>query len=204
MDGDFAPLERLCELARRHDCLLVVDEAHAIGVLGGGGGLCRQLGLSGAPDVIVGTLSKSLGGYGGFAACSAAMRELLVNRARSFIYSTALPPACAASAIAAIDVLAGQPQMGTELLSRAKAFREDLAARGLKLGPSACQIVPVMVGANDKALAMADRLRERRILVTAIRPPTVPAGTARLRLSVTLAHTPADLAAAAAAMEAVA
>jgi len=193
MDGDVAPLGEISRLAERHAATLVVDEAHALGVFGrGGGGLCRDLPAVRA-DVIVGTLSKALGGYGGFAACSAAMRELLVNRARSFIYSTALPPACLGAALAALDVLAGPGELGRTLLERAAGFRAILSDAGLNVGRSCCQIVPVLVGANDAAVALARRLAEDGILAVAVRPPTVPPGTARLRMSVTLAHDEADL-----------
>jgi len=193
MDGDVAPLRKVAELARRHDALLVVDEAHALGVLGPSGrGCCAELpGVE--PDVLVGTLSKALGSYGGFVACSAPTRELLVNRARSFIYSTALPPACLGGAMAALDVVEASPDLGPTLQQRAAMLRGLLADGGLNAAPSCCHIVPVPVGDNDKAIALSQRLEDEDILAVAVRPPTVPAGTARLRLSVTLAHEPGDL-----------
>ncbi len=192
MDGDVAQLKELSALAKRHGCLLVIDEAHAIGIFGdGGGGLCLSAGVK--PDITVGTMSKSLGGYGGFAASSQDVRELLVNRARSFIYSTGLPPACLGSAGAALDVIEDGPDLGKELLGRATHLRDRLAAAGLDTGPSSSQIVPVMIGGNDEAVALSAALSDDGILAVAVRPPTVPAGTARLRLSVTLAHTEADL-----------
>jgi len=191
MDGDRAPLAELSAVARRHDCLFVVDEAHAIGVFGGG--LARDVDA----DVIVGTLGKALGGYGGFAAGSAKMMQLLVNRARSFIYSTGLPPACLGSTDAALNVLEETPDMGAELLRRAALLRDLLTAQGMAVGPSTTQIVPVIIGGNEAALALAESARAAGMLTVAVRPPTVPPGTARLRLSVTLAHTDADLARAA-------
>jgi 8-amino-7-oxononanoate synthase len=191
MDGDIAPVEALTALAERHGALLVVDEAHAIGVFGKGGGVCRERGV--LPDVAIGTLSKALGGYGGFAACSKAVRALLINRARSFIYSTGLPPACLGSGTAAVSIVEETPELGAELLRRAGRFRHRLADRGLRLGPTESQIVPVIIGPNEAAVAASQRLRARGIVATAVRPPTVPAGTARLRLSVTLAHSEADL-----------
>jgi 8-amino-7-oxononanoate synthase len=194
MDGDRAPLAELSEVARRRGCLFVVDEAHAIGVFGGG------LACDVDADVIVGTLGKALGGYGGFAAGSPDMRQLLVNRARSFIYSTALPPACLGSADAALDVLEESPQMGAELLRRAENLRGMLTSHRLALGASTTQIVPLIVGGNEATLALAESAREAGVLTVAVRPPTVPPGTARLRLSVTLAHTYADLARAAEAL----
>jgi len=191
MDGDRAPLAELSAIARRHGCLFVVDEAHAIGVFGGG--LARDVDA----DVVVGTLGKALGGYGGFAAGSVAIMKLLVNRARSFIYSTALPPACLGSTDAALDVLEESPDMGAEVLRRAALLRDLLMSQGLALGGSTTQIVPVIIGENEAALALAESARAAGVLAVAIRPPTVPPGTARLRLSVTLAHTDADLARAA-------
>ena len=194
MDGDMAPLAELAELARRHECLLVVDEAHAIGVFGPRGqGACGALDPPVGADIIIGTLSKALGGYGGFVAGSSELRERLINGARSFIYSTALPPACLGAAIAATEALAERPEMGGELLARAAHFRDLLAAAGLDVGPSCSQIVPVMVGDNDRALALSRKLAAEDIIAVAIRPPTVPAGTARLRMSVTLAHRKEDL-----------
>jgi 8-amino-7-oxononanoate synthase len=195
MDGDVAPLVELEALARRVDAALVVDEAHAVGVFGGGGGLCRALGV--APDVLVGTLGKALGSVGGFVACEPALRLYLLNRCRSFVFATALPPPSAAAALAAVERLQAEPGLGEALLARARALHGALAARGLRLPATGTQILPVHVGGNAEALALAARLREEGLLVTAVRPPTVPAGTARLRLSVTLAHDPATLARAA-------
>jgi 8-amino-7-oxononanoate synthase len=190
MDGDVAPLADLAALAARVDAALVVDEAHAIGVFGEGGGLCRALGVR--PDVVLGTLGKALGSVGGFAACDAACRDYLLNRVRSFVFATALPPPSAGAALGAVERVRAEPGLGDALLGRARAFHGMLAAGGLRLPPPASQILPVHVGGNAEALALAARLREEGLLVTAVRPPTVPAGTARLRLSVTLAH---DLAA---------
>ena len=174
----------------------MVDEAHAVGVFGANGaGVSSMLPAGDRPDVIVGTMSKAMGGYGGFVACSRACREVLVNRARSFIYSTALPPACLGAGLGAINVIAADAgAMGADLLARAAELRERFVAKGLDVGPSESQIVPVMVGDNGLAVALSARLVEQDILAVAVRPPTVPAGTARLRLSVTLAHTSDDLA----------
>lgn len=198
MDGDRAPLAEVAGLARQHDAILVVDEAHAIGVFGpGGGGLCRDVDCPAGPDFVVGTLSKSMGGYGGFVGCSAAMRELLVNRARSFIYSTGLPPACIGAARAALGVIAAEPGLGGRLLAKAALLRDLLAEGGLKVGPTQSQILPVQVGGNDEAVRLSETLWDRGVLATAVRPPTVPGGTARLRLSVTLGHRDEELKAAA-------
>lgn len=191
MDGDVAPLVELEALARRVDAALVVDEAHAVGVLGQGGGLCRALGVR--PDVLVGTLGKALGSVGGFVACDPELRLYLLNRCRSFVFATALPPPSAGAALAAVERVRAEPELGARLLDRARAFGAALAARGLRLPERPGQILPVHVGGNAEALALAARLREEGLLVTAVRPPTVPAGTARLRLSVTLAHDPGTL-----------
>lgn len=194
MDGDLAPLREIAGVARRHGVMLMVDEAHATGVFGpGGAGRVRELGLERDTALSMGTLSKALGGYGGFVACSETMRQFLVNRARSLIFSTSLPPAVIGSALGALDHLRTQPDLGQQLLERAARFRGRLRAAGFDTGHSASQIIPVIVGDNRRALALARRLLEHGIMAAAIRPPTVPAGTARLRLSVTLDHTPEDL-----------
>ena len=198
MDGDFAPLSGLSELAERHGALLVIDEAHAIGVFGkGGGGLCRCAQAGILPDVTIGTLGKALGGYGGFAACCGELRRLLINRARSFIYSTGLPPACLGGARAALQVLKRSPQLGATLLERAGLLRGLLREAGFDVPEGESQIIPLMVGENERALALSRAALDQGVLAVAVRPPTVPEGTARLRLSVTLAHTEADLEAAA-------
>lgn len=192
MDGDLAPLAEIAATAARHGAMLLVDEAHSSGIFRASAGLADK------PNLLVGTLSKGFGGYGGFVACSDEMREWLINSARSFIYTTGLPPASAAAALAALRIVRGDPTMGERLLRNAQVFRASLAEAGLDTAGSASQIVPVMVGDNGKALALADRLRRRGIIGVAIRPPTVPRGTARLRLSMSLAHEPDDLARAAA------
>ncbi len=194
MDGDLAPLAGLADLAERYKAILVIDEAHAIGVMGPrGGGVCQALGIDRA-DIRLGTMSKALGSYGGFAVCSTELRDLLINRARSFIYSTALPPACLASAQAAMTIIqSNQGALGQDLLKKAEHFRNLLRASGLPVPQPQSQILQIPVGDNNQALTLARETFHHGILTTAIRPPTVPAGTARLRLSVTLAHSHADL-----------
>lgn len=201
MDGDLAPLPDLCAIAQRHGAMMFVDEAHSTGVFGpSGGGLVRQHGLEGAVNVSMGTLSKSLGSYGGFAAVSVPMRSWLVNKARSFIFDTALPPPAVAAATAAIDLLEKNPGLGADLLRRARLFRGSLRNAGLAVEERDSQIVPLVVGSSDGALRLARRLRARGIIAPAVRPPTVPEGTARLRFSVTLAHREEDLTSAASAI----
>lgn len=198
MDGDCAPLTEIAALARAHEAMLIVDEAHAVGVYGAGGGLCRELGI--VPDVVVGTLSKALGSAGGFAATSPLVRDLLVNRARAFIYTTGLSPANAGAALAALDVLAEHPALGATLRQRAAAFAKALAAEGLDVPVRDVPIVPIALGGNEATMQAAQALREAGLWVTGIRPPTVPEGEARLRLTVTLAHSDAALADAAKAI----
>jgi 8-amino-7-oxononanoate synthase len=194
MDGDLAPLDELCRVAHRRGAMVMVDEAHATGIFGPeGSGRVRQLRLEQSVNVCMATLSKALGGSGGFVACSAAMRELLVNKARTFVFTTALPPAVVGSALGALEALGKSPDMGASLLERSSFFRDRLRAAGLNTGASASQIIPVIIGDAARAVDMSRRLAERGILAVAVRPPTVPVGTARLRLSVTLAHSREDL-----------
>ncbi len=201
MDGDLAPLEALADACEEYGALLMVDDAHATGVLGpGGAGAVRAEGLEDRVALTVGTLSKALGSHGGFVACTAAMRDALVQGARSFIYSTALPPPSAGAALAALRVLATEPDRPERLRALAAGFRARLRAAGIPVAEAPTPIVPVHVGDNGAAVRLAAALDRQGIRVTAVRPPTVPAGTARLRLSVTLAHTEADLDRAAAAL----
>ena len=194
MDGDIAPIKDLVFLAEKYGALLIIDEAHALGVFGRGGGICKALDIESQPDIILGTLSKAFGGYGGFAACTSIMRKYLINKARSFIYSTGLPPACIGSAIAAVQLVREKTDLGEMLLERAKKFHLYLAEAGFKIEKFESQIIPLHVGDNLKAMEFSQKLfNDYNILAVAIRPPTVPVGTARLRLSVSLAHSDSDL-----------
>lgn len=194
MDGDIAPLEAITAVAREFGGLVVVDEAHAIGVQGSGGrGCCHDLPDELRPDVILGTFSKSLASYGGFVACRGELRDLFINRARTFIYSTALPPASVGAAMAALGDLEGSPGKPILLRERATEFGRMLVERGLPLHCGESQILALMVGDNGESVALSAALRDAGLLATAVRPPTVPKGSARLRLSVTLAHEPAVL-----------
>ncbi len=194
MDGDLAPLSDIATLAEQYDALLMVDEAHAGGVFGPeGAGLIVEYGLQEKVAVSMGTLSKAMGGYGGYVACSASMRQWLINYARSLIYTTALPPPVIAAAIEAFRILHDEPALGATVLARAQRFRAQLQEAGLDTMQSESPIVPVLIGDNERALRIARRLADKDIVVGALRPPTVPHGTARLRLSVTLAHTEDNL-----------
>jgi 8-amino-7-oxononanoate synthase len=191
MDGDEAPLAGIAELCRRHGALLLVDEDHALGVFGPGGrGLCADHGV--VPDVLVGTCSKSLGAQGGFIAADAEIVELVVNRGRSFMYSTAPVPAAMGAAVASLDLLREEPGLPAQLLAAAGEVRAALRAQGWQVPEGRAPIIPVLVGDEAAALALAAQLREAGHYAPAIRPPTVPAGACRLRLTVTLAHTASD------------
>lgn len=186
MDGDFCPLRELAALKEQYDCLLMVDEAHATGLYGSNGsGLIEEKGVTDEVDIAMGTFGKALGSYGAYIAASRDMVDYLINRARSFIYSTALPPAVIGASTAAVDIIQAGPQLRQELHTKALLFKKTLKKGGLDhLGPS--QIIPVLVGDSDKAMDMAASLRKEGIFATAVRPPTVPPGTARLRFSITL------------------
>jgi glycine C-acetyltransferase len=189
MDGDAAPLDRIADLCRRRGAWLMVDEAHAAGVFGPrGAGLVSELGLSDRVDVIVGTLGKALASFGAYVAGSHALIDLLVNRARSFIFTTGLPPSAAAAAHAAIDIVERERSSAKRLLERAATFGAALRAAGLQVPNIESQIVPVMVGDADATVAVMQRLLDVGIYVAAIRPPTVPEGTSRLRVSLMATH----------------
>jgi len=189
MDGDLAPVADLLALARRHGCRLLVDEAHATGALGPGGrGAVAEAGLSGEVDVVVGTLGKTLGSYGAYVCAREEIIELLINSARPFIFSTALPPPTLGAALAALALLDAQPGLVEALRRNARTLRAALRDHGLDVGPSDTQIVPVLVGDAGRAVELCERALERRVFAQAIRPPTVPEGTSRLRLSVMANH----------------
>ena len=152
-----------------------------------GGGACRIKGKETKPDIVIGTLSKALGGYGGYAACSASIRKFLINNARSFIYSTGLPPACVGSGREAVSLLKSSSDLGKTLLDKARRFRDLLTDAGLNVPEFESQILPILVGSNDETVHFSQLLRDQGLLIKAIRPPTVPVGTSRVRLSITLA-----------------
>ena len=192
MDGDVAPVAALRALADEFEAILVVDEAHALGVFGGGAGICQAESVY--PDVLVGTLSKSLGSAGGFVAASNEICSLLRNRGRSYIFSTGLSPACAGSALAAVEIIRDNCNLGEQLLRLAAQLSLFLGERGIAAQKSMSQVIPIILGDNFTVMDVAVALRARGVLVGAIRPPSVPEGTARLRLSVTLANSPVELA----------
>jgi 8-amino-7-oxononanoate synthase len=194
MDGDIAPLKEIAALADKHRAMLMVDEAHSTGTFGPlGAGLIREHGLENSVTVSMGTMSKAMAGYGGFVACSEKLRKLLISSSRAFIYTTAPPPAVLGAAMGALDVFESSPRLGNILQANADYFRSLLHEAGLDTMQSQSQIIPIMIGDNEKAVAVSTKLREEGIIAAAIRPPTVPAGSARLRLSITLAHHVDDL-----------
>jgi glycine C-acetyltransferase/8-amino-7-oxononanoate synthase len=205
MDGDVAPLAGIVELARRHGALVVVDEAHATGALGPGGrGAIAEAGLDGEVDVLVGTLSKALGSYGGYVCTRREIAELLVNSARSLIFSTAPSPPAVAAAQAALELLVEQPRRPEKLQAAAATLRRELAAAGVPTADGRTQIIPVIVGDAEETVRLSEALLVRGAFAQAIRPPTVPAGSSRLRLTVMTSHTASELRAAAAALGAAA
>jgi glycine C-acetyltransferase/8-amino-7-oxononanoate synthase len=194
MDGDVAPLPELLELARRHGARLMVDEAHATGAIGPGGrGAVAAAGLSGEVDVIVGTMGKALGSYGAYVCASPETVDYLVNRARSFVFSTAPPPPAIGAARAALDVLEAEPQRVERLAANARVLREALAAEGLAASGSTTQIVPIEIGEAEPTMELCERSLERGVFAQGIRPPTVPEGSSRLRFTVMATHEPEDL-----------
>ncbi len=198
MDGDIAPLAEIIGLAQRHRARVVVDEAHATGVLGPGGrGLVSALGAEREVDVVIGTLGKALGSYGAFACCDRIMAEFLINRARSLIFSTALPPPSVAAALAALRIVRGDPAFVDRLGRNARLLRRELVRQGFAVNDSETPIIPIIVGDPSRATALSDAAIERGVFVQAIRPPTVPAGTSRLRAVATAGHTETEIHAAA-------
>ncbi|HRY30105.1 MAG TPA: 8-amino-7-oxononanoate synthase [Elusimicrobiota bacterium] len=202
MDGDVAPLREIAALAARYGVQTYVDEAHATGVWGPDGrGLVNELGLEKKLDVCMGTLSKALGGAGGFVCGRRDLVEWIHNRCRSFIYSTGLPPASAATALKALEICLTEPDRRRRLFSSADRLRRGLSGFPRARSSSAAGIfessrgpvVPFVIGSEADALALSRSLWKKGIFVPAIRPPTVPKGTARLRFSVTAEHTEADV-----------
>ena len=195
MDADEAPLAALCDIAERFGAWLMVDEAHAGGVLGPeGAGLVSDLGLGARVQIQMGTFGKALGSFGAYVAGAQALIDVLVNRARSFVFTTALPPAVVAANLAAIDIVANDNALRARAIARGAALHQGLAKLGLNVLPGRVPIVPVVIGADGETMALADRLFALGILAVGIRPPTVPEGTARIRLTVSAAHSDADIA----------
>ena len=195
MDGDAAPLAAICDLAERHDAMVMVDEAHATGVLGArGAGLVDALSLHERVTAQMGTLGKALGTFGAYVAGSRALIDLLVNTARTAIFTTALPPAVAAAADAALTIVEREPERRAALRRNAAHLRAGLLALGFEVpGEADSHILPVMVGDAESTMALSSALLDRGVFAHGIRPPTVPEGTARLRATVMATHSEAEL-----------
>jgi glycine C-acetyltransferase/8-amino-7-oxononanoate synthase len=198
MDGDVAPLEEIVELAQRFGLRTLVDEAHATGALGPGGrGALAEAGLEDQVDVIVGTLGKALGCYGAFVACDHRMSRYLINAARPFIFSTAPPPPAVAGALAALDLVVERPRRVEKLAFNAGVLREALTSEGFDVRGSRTQIMPLIVGDASHAMRMCEAALAQGVFAQAIRPPTVPPLSSRLRLAVMATHREEELRAAA-------
>jgi glycine C-acetyltransferase len=194
MDGDIAPLAGIVERAEAHGALVMVDDAHASGVLGQNGrGTVNHFGLDGRVDLQIGTLSKAIGVLGGYVASAQSVREFLIYRARPFLFSTSHPPGVAAACMAALDVLLEEPQRIERLWKNTGRFKQGLKRLGFETGPSETPITPVIVGKGAVANQLSDRLFQRGVFAQGIGFPTVPEGRARIRTIVTSAHTDAQL-----------
>lgn len=189
MDGDRAPLADICDLAERYGAAVMVDEAHATGVLGAsGGGLVEELGLGERVLVKMGTLGKALGSFGAYVAGDRALIELLINRARTFIFTTGLPPAVVGAAAAAIDIVRRDPARRERLWRSARRLHGAIAASGIAMPRLESPILPVVLGEAARTMGICQRLLERGVFAQGIRPPTVPTGTSRLRVTVMATH----------------
>ncbi len=190
MDGDIAPVREIADLAARFGAVVMVDEAHATGVFGpNGGGIVEEMGLGGQVLIQMGTLGKALGGFGAYVAGSRDLRDLLINRCRSFIFTTSLPPVVIAMAKAAIDIIKEEPQRRHALRDNSRTLREGLERMGFSLGRSGSQILPLLVGDSAKCMNFAKRLLQNGVFAQGIRPPSVAPGTSRLRIVPMATHT---------------
>ncbi len=190
MDGDLAPLAEIVSLARQYDTWVMVDEAHATGVFGPhGGGLVEELGLTEEVDIQMGTLGKALGCVGAFVAGSHELIDWLVNRARSFIYTTAIPPAVAAAVLAALDIVEQEPERRQQLWNNTRMLADGLRSLGYTLGATRSQILPVIIGEACETMSVAAAILQRGVFAHGIRPPTVPEGTSRIRVTPMATHT---------------
>lgn len=194
MDGDLAPLPDLVELARRHGCMLMLDEAHAVGVMGANGrGAAEHYGLDDAADIAVGTLGKALGSFGAFVVCRPPVREFLVNHARSLIYSTSLPPPVLAAAAKALEIIEAEPERRERLLKNAERLARGIRALGFSVPEPVTPIQSVVLGDEAGAMDLCEAMLARGVYAQGIRPPTVPPGTSRIRFSLMATHTDEEI-----------
>ena len=194
VDGDIAPLKELSELADKYNCMLMIDDAHATGVLGESGkGTMEYFGIDNPNIIQMGTLGKALGCFGAYIVGSRKLIDYLINKARSFIYTTSLPSSVCAASIAAIDIIEDEPQLRQNLWDRIKFFRSSLVNAGFDIMNSETQIIPILIGKADKTVKISNNLLDKGVFVQAIRPPTVPEGTSRLRITLMATHSWDDL-----------
>ena len=194
MDGDVAPLAAICDVAERHEAMVMVDEAHATGVIGPtGAGVVEAEGLRSRVTVQMGTLGKAIGVYGAFVAAERSLIELIINTARSFVYTTALPPPVVAAASAALRLVIADPDRRRQLTANAAMLYAALASNGWAMQPTASHIIPILIGDAARSMRISEDLLAAGVFVQGIRPPTVPRGTARLRITVMSTHTSDDL-----------
>ena len=195
MDGDIAPLNEIVDLAKNHNADVLVDDAHGLGVLGlRGAGICESLSLDKDDQpILMATLGKAVGVFGAFVAGSENLIEWLIQQSRTYVYTTATPPAVAAACLASLNIIQTQPERREHLQELILQFRNGVEKLGLELMPSETPIQPIVVGEEDRALRWSEQLREQGLFVKAIRPPTVPQGTSRLRITFSAAHSKQDV-----------
>ena len=202
MDGDIVPLPEIVDLAERYECMVMIDDAHATGVLGDqGGGTGEHFALQDRVDISMGTFGKALGGFGAFVAGSHRLREFLINRVRPFIFTTGLPPAVIASGIAALELLEEEPEIRVRLWENVRFFREGIKQLGFDTLKSETPIFPLLVGDASLTMRMGEMLLEEGVFVQGIRPPAVPQGSSRLRITIMATHTNRELVFALGALE---
>jgi 8-amino-7-oxononanoate synthase len=190
MDGDLAPLPEIAEIAEKNACMLMIDEAHATGVLGHrGSGATEYFGMEDRVPIVMGTLSKAVGSLGGYIAGSSKLIDFIRNRARSYIFDTSLPASCLAASLAAIDIIENEPERREYLWTLLKKFKLGLEQIGLKVLPSYSAVVPVLIGEAQPALDFAVKLRKNGVYTPAVRPPSVPPGKCRIRATLMATHT---------------
>jgi glycine C-acetyltransferase/8-amino-7-oxononanoate synthase len=194
MDGDIAPLPELALLAERYDAMLMVDDAHGTGVLGKRGrGTVEHFGLEGRVHIQMGTLGKALGSFGAYVAGDRGLIATLLNSSRSYIFSTALPPSVCAASVAAIDIVDQEPWRRDRLWQNRERLANGLVSKGISVGASATPIIPVVLGSAEKTLTAAEELFTAGVCATAIRPPSVPDGSSRIRTTVMATHSDQDI-----------
>lgn len=194
MDGDVSPLKKIVKLSKKFDALVIVDDAHATGVLGESGkGTLSHLDIDDEDVIQMGTLSKGLGCFGAFVAGKTELIEYLINKSRAFIYTTALPPSCAAAATEAIKIAKEGDDLRTKLFENVTFFRDNLIRLGFDIPNKETHIIPLIIGDEKKALDLSSYLFDNGVFIQAIRPPTVPKGTSRLRITPTASHTRDEL-----------